>query len=124
MKEPQLKPIVKAIKYLTQPKPIGNSIMDENAQVENAPMLTVDGNNYPINALPGDVQELIAAYQGWEKELNTQKLEVFKTEAAMRAVSAEIQNRVRQMADAAATAKEEAAVAPADVPDVSPAEAE
>lgn len=81
--------------------------MSDQTQTPDAtvdiPSLMVDGNNYPISQLPSDVQELINCYQSWERELNEQKLSVFKTEAAMRAVSAEIQNRVRNMVAAAAT---------------------
>lgn len=71
-------------------------------------MLEVDGNKYPVNSLPGDIQEMIATYQTWEQELNQQRLDTFKTEAAMRAVSAEIQSRIRVMVANAAAAKEAA----------------
>ena len=65
---------------------------------ENHAGVTVDDQNYPLADLPGDVQELVTIYQRWETALAEQRLEVFKSEAALRGLSTEIQSRVRAFA--------------------------
>lgn len=66
-------------------------------QAQDIPTLTVDGTNFPVHGLPEDIRELISVYQECETTLGQQKKEAFKTEAAMRAISSEIQTRVRSM---------------------------
>ena len=64
---------------------------------QEEPTLFVDGMNFPIKDLPADLQELISIFQQWEVQLKTQKVESFKTEAAIRAVSSEIQTRIKAL---------------------------
>jgi len=78
---------------------------------QDIPMLTVDGQNHAIPSLPADIQELIGYYQSWEGTLKQQRIDAFKTEAAMRSLSSEITNRVKSYAaqlDEAAKAEAEA----------------
>lgn len=89
--------------------------MTDTTQQE-IPMVTVDGVNFPIHNLPEDIKELLEVYQGWEAELKTQKVAIFKTEAAIRAVGSEIQTRVRNMAAAAKASMEASDQAANDAP--------
>lgn len=76
-------------------------------QTPDIPMLNVDGQNHVIADLPPDIQELISYYQTWEGTLKSQRLEAFKTEAAMRSLTNEITTRVKMMV-ASKAAKEAA----------------
>lgn len=56
---------------------------------------TVNGRVYAADGLPQEVKSLIVCYQKWEIDLDKQRADVFKTEAAMRAVAAEITSRLK-----------------------------
>jgi hypothetical protein len=71
--------------------------MTEPTQAVDIPMLTVDDQNHVIAELPKDIQELISYYQSWDQALKTQRIEAYKTEAAMRHLSGEITTRVKLM---------------------------
>lgn len=60
--------------------------------------ITVDGVTYPVANLPPDIQNLFNVYQQWNSELSEAKLEVFKLEAAIRSLTAEVEARIRQHA--------------------------
>lgn len=57
--------------------------------------ITIDDIQYNTTDLAIDVQELIGIHQVWSTEKDKIKLEDFKLEAAMKAVSEEIQARIR-----------------------------
>jgi predicted nucleic acid-binding Zn-ribbon protein len=58
--------------------------------------IVVDGVEYPIKDLPKDIQDLFDMFHEWSVELQAAKRLVFKNEAAIRAISAEIEARIRQ----------------------------
>lgn len=57
-------------------------------------VVTIGGKAYQFSILPKEVQDLIAVYSKWERELADAKVEVFKLEAAMKGVSKEIELRM------------------------------
>lgn len=64
-------------------------------QPQEEVIITVNNKNYPISSLPTEIKDLIAVYQLWENEIVVQRREVFKSEAAMRALSGEIEARLK-----------------------------
>lgn len=66
--------------------------MDENLNI------VVDGVEHLVKDLPPDIQALFITFQEWTQELVAAKKLVFKNEAAIRAISAEIEARIRQQA--------------------------
>lgn len=63
---------------------------------DNDQTLSINGKDHPISSLPSDVQNLLVIFTKWETELKTAKIEVFKLEAAIKGLSAEIELRVKQ----------------------------
>lgn len=61
-----------------------------------SPALAINGKEYPIDQLPGDIQNLLNIYSKWETELKAAKVEVFKLEAAIKGITVEIETRVHQ----------------------------
>ena len=72
--------------------------------------MNLNGKQYPLSQLPPDIRDLINIHQSWEKELVEQRVAVFKTEAAIKALATEVAARTEKLeADiAAAKAAEEA----------------
>lgn len=68
-------------------------------QNQNELSITVDGAQWPISKLPSHIQQVFYIYQEWNNQLDTQRKEVFKLESAIRAVSAEIEARIRDHAN-------------------------
>jgi len=62
-----------------------------------APTLSLNGKNYPVDSLPSDVKNLLGIYSKWGSELKNAKVEVFKLEAAIKGISAEIELRITQL---------------------------
>ena len=61
--------------------------------------LSINGKEHSVQGLPADIQNLLVIYAKWENELKAAKVEVFKLEAAIKGLSAEIELRVQQYAD-------------------------
>lgn len=57
-------------------------------------VISIKDKQYVMSKLPKEVQDLISVYKLWESELTSQKVEVFKTEAALKSVSKEIEIRM------------------------------
>ena len=53
----------------------------------------------PLSEVPQDVSNLIEIYKKWEQDCQTQRLEVYKTEAAMRGLTVEIETRLQGLQD-------------------------
>ena len=70
------------------------------------PSITVNGNTYSMTNLPPEIKELIAIYQAWDVELIAQRREVFKLEAALRALSGEIELRFKNLEERNAAASQ------------------
>ena len=61
------------------------------------PVVTLHGKDYALNVLPQDVRSLIEVHGIWQEETKKAKIEVFKLEAAIRGVEAEIETRINQI---------------------------
>lgn len=61
--------------------------------------LSINGKDHSISSLPSDIQNLLVIFSKWETELKTAKIEVFKLEAAIKGLSAEIELRVKQFTE-------------------------
>lgn len=64
-------------------------------KTEEKPTITFNDKTYILEALPQDVQEFIAIHKLWHDELNQQRREVFKLEAALRGLLTEIDVRIK-----------------------------
>lgn len=60
-----------------------------------SPMLNIDGDTYEIDKLPDDIKGLLNRYAKWSKEGEEAKSEAEKCDAACRALSVEISNRLK-----------------------------
>lgn len=58
--------------------------------------LVIDGKTFSIASLSPEVQEMVGLYQRWGNERLEAQIEVAKCEAAQRAISVEISNRISQ----------------------------
>ena len=76
-----------------------NQTPAENTAPTESPMITSNGESYFIDTLPADLQRLVHLYQRWENELHEQQIEVFKTEAAIRGLSAELESRFKELSN-------------------------
>lgn len=61
------------------------------------PVVTLHGKDYPMSTLPQDVRNLIEVHGLWQEETKKAKIEVFKLEAAIRGIEAEIEIRINQI---------------------------
>jgi hypothetical protein len=68
-------------------------------QNQNELSITVDGAAWPVSRLPVHVQQVFQIYQEWNTELDASRKETFKLESAIRAISAEIEARIREYAN-------------------------
>jgi len=75
-------------------------------QQQEAPKtITVDGNEYPVGTFSEVVQRLVAIHTEWRNELAAERLAIAKTEAALRALDAELSQTVaKELAEKAAPA--------------------
>lgn len=62
--------------------------------------ITIDGVEYEVDKLSQKTRSLLVVHQDWSAELRTQRLDVAKTEAALRDLSREVIAAVK--ADSAA----------------------
>lgn len=63
-------------------------------QIENPVNITIDGTDHPVAGFSEQVQRLVAIHTEWRNQLQTQRLEVAKTEAAIRSLDAELSQLV------------------------------
>lgn len=67
--------------------------------------ITIEGKQYEVETLSDRVKQLISIHQKWDAAAGEQKLELAKSEAAIRDITREIVNAVRsEDADKAAAA--------------------
>lgn len=52
--------------------------------------ITVDSVDYPVSGFSESVQRLVAIHTEWQNELSKERMAVAKTEAAVRALNAEL----------------------------------
>lgn len=77
--------------------------MSDEAQVpQQEPTITFNNKTYLTRALPQDIQELVQIHQEWTGALAVAKRDVFKHEAAIRALLGELEIRFKTIDDAAA----------------------
>lgn len=62
--------------------------------------IAVDGKTYVVDSLPNDIKDIVTIYQSWEQELNKQRIEVFKLEAALHGAALEIEKRIKDLSAA------------------------
>lgn len=74
--------------------------------------ITIDGKEYPVSQFSETVQRLVAIHTEWRNDLATERLAVAKTEAAIRALDAELAQAVqKELAPAPEVAANDAAPA-------------
>ena len=57
--------------------------------------ITVDGKEYPVSGFSETVQRLVTIHTAWRNDLQTERLAVTKTEAALRGLDAELSQTVQ-----------------------------
>lgn len=74
------------------------------------PTLTVNEKVFAIDSLPQEIKDLIGIYKNWEEEkisaqdkVKYAQIEVFKLDAALKALGAEIETRVNNMSEPSAS---------------------
>jgi hypothetical protein len=67
---------------------------------EELKTLTIDGVEYPIADFSEKVQRLIGIHQAWEADAASKRLEVAKSEAALRDLTREILSIVKEEIEA------------------------
>lgn len=70
--------------------------MDNQQQISK---ITIDGVEYEVDKLSQKTRSLLVVHQDWSAELRTQRLDVAKTEAALRDLSREIITAVKSDSD-------------------------
>ena len=65
-------------------------------EAEDIKVLNVDGTPHVVNDLPEGVQRMVEIYNNWRQEEIDAKMEVMKVEGAMRNLSGEIIQAVRE----------------------------
>ena len=70
--------------------------MDNTTSIKTTdePAITVKDKQYLLSSLPEDVKALIAVWQECNQELALQQRQIFKTQAAIKAITLEIEDRV------------------------------
>ena len=59
--------------------------------------ITVNEIEYIVNELPSEIVRLIELHERWEAELKRLQEDVFKQQAAIRSIAAEIKIRIEQL---------------------------
>lgn len=62
--------------------------------IEAPATLTVDGKEYPVSGFSETVQRLVVIHTAWRNDLQTERLAVAKSEAAIRALDAELSQTI------------------------------
>ena len=70
---------------------------------EQLQTITVDGQQYDLTMFSVSVQQIVRIILGWEDELRVQRLDVAKTEAALRQANAELTELVKKEIGASQT---------------------
>lgn len=63
-------------------------------ETSNVRKVTIQDKEYDENALPSEVQQLIAIYRKWTNEVAEARLEVTKIDAAIKELSREVVSRI------------------------------
>jgi hypothetical protein len=80
--------------------------------METPRTLTVDGTEYEVTSFSQQVQQLVVIHTQWKADATKERLALAKTEAAVRAVEAELSQLVgKEIAARNAPANDEAAPA-------------
>ena len=79
--------------------------------------ITIDGKDYPVSQFSETVQRLVAIHTEWRNDLAEERLAVAKTEAAIRALDAELSQTVQKELAPAEAANDAAPAAAAPVAD-------
>lgn len=87
-------------------------------QIEAPSTITVDGVEHPVSGFSETVQRLVTIHTSWRNDLQDERLAVAKTEAALRALDAELSQTVAAELNPPAPAAD---VAPAATTDASAA---
>jgi hypothetical protein len=77
-------------------KKVAEVVAQEPVADPSVANLVIDGKTFSIASLSPEVQELVVLYQRWGNERTEAQIEVAKCEAAQRAISVEISNRLSQ----------------------------
>lgn len=65
-----------------------------NTNIQPPATLTVDGTEYPIEQFSDTIRRLVDIHTLWRSELQTERMAVAKTEAAIRALDAELAQNI------------------------------
>ncbi len=63
--------------------------------IEAPSTITVDGKEYPVSGFSETVQRLVAIHTAWRNDLQAERLDVAKSEAALRALDVELSQAVQ-----------------------------
>ena len=77
-------------------------------QIEAPQTITLDGVTHEVSAFSETIQRLVAIHTEWRNDLSAERLAVAKTEAAIRALDAELTQKMTE--ELAAKAAEVVAV--------------
>jgi len=69
---------------------------DNVFNAEEIKVLTIDGNTYVVSELPDNVQRLVQVYNQWRQEQVEPRVTVMKLDLALRALSVDIVNALRE----------------------------
>ena len=62
--------------------------------MSDSQVLKINGKQYILEQLPEDIQMLVGYHNLWQNDLNKQKLEVIKTETALRECIRELRGEI------------------------------
>jgi len=65
-------------------------------QTQN-PVITIEGKNYNFQDLTPDVQNMVTLYNSWSTDLVKQRTEIIKLELAIRSVTQDIMNSMKNV---------------------------
>jgi hypothetical protein len=71
-------------------------ITTENEMSENKSTITIEDKEYEFDDLTEQQQSLVSIYRQWSKELNDLRLEVAKSESALRDLTREITASIKE----------------------------
>jgi len=87
------------------PAPTGLVKTPEGVVSQPDPTVTFNGKTYLMDALEPQMQEMIKIHQLWTQEHEVARREVFKYEAALKGLMAELETRFKAIDSAAAAVK-------------------
>lgn len=80
---------------------------------ETPSTITVDGKEYPVSGFGETIQRLVSIHTAWRNDLQKERLDVAKSEAALRALDVELSQAVQAELNPAPAADVTPAVTPA-----------